>query len=65
MLWLMINLRESQYHPDSILILYNKVLECVSHMCDTYTNNFDTSHVAYPEIEWKNEEGLQVAISIF
>lgn len=45
--------------------LNNQVLECVSHMCDTYTNNFGTSHVAYTEIDTENEEGLELAISIF
>lgn len=61
----MVNLREMQYHLVGILILYNRVLECVSKMCDNYTNNFDTSHIMYPEIDPKNEEGLELAISIF
>ena len=56
------SLKETWYHPYGILILYYRVLECISHMCETYTNNFDTSHVAYLEIDPKNEEGLELAI---
>ena len=32
-----------------IIVLYNRVYECVSTMYTNYANNFDTSHVAYPE----------------
>ena len=32
-----------------IIMLYNRVYECVSTMYTDYTNNYDTSHVAYPE----------------
>lgn len=39
----------TQYNPMGIIILYNRVYECVSTMYTDYTNNFDTSHVAYPE----------------
>ena len=38
-----------QYSPMGIVILYNRVYECIRNMYTTYTNNFDTSHVAYPE----------------
>ena len=61
----MVSLKETQYHPIGILILYNRVLECISHMCETYNNNLYTSHVACPNIDPKNEEGLELALSIF
>ena len=38
-----------QYNPMGIIVLYNRVYECVSTMYNTYSNHFDTSHVAYPE----------------
>ena len=34
----------TQYNPMGIIILYNRVYECLSTMYTTYTNNFDTSH---------------------
>ena len=61
----MINLWETHYHPIGILIVYNRVLECISNMCDNYTNNFDMSHIAYPEIDPKNKEDLELAIFNF
>ena len=36
----------TQYNPMGIIILYNRVYECVSTMYTDYTNNYDTSHVA-------------------
>ena len=50
----MVNLRENQYHPLRILILYSRVLECISHMCDSFTKNFDTTCIAYLEVDPKN-----------
>ena len=37
------------YNPMGIIVLYNRVYECLSTMYTTYSNHFDTSHVAYPE----------------
>ena len=38
-----------QYNPIGVIVLYNRVYECISTMYTDYTNNYDTSHVAYPE----------------
>ena len=51
-----------QYSPMGIIILYNWVYECISNMYTTYTNNFDTSHVAYPEHMTTEEQLAEWAI---
>ena len=38
-----------QYQPMGIIVLYNRVYECISTMYTNYSNNYDMSHVAYPE----------------
>ena len=37
------------YNPMGNIIMYNRVYECVSTMYIEYTNNYDTSHIAYLE----------------
>ena len=39
----------TQYNPMGIIILYNRVYECLSTMYTEYSNTYDTSHVMYPE----------------
>ena len=39
----------TQYNPMGIIILYNRVYECLSTMYTDYSNKYDTLHVAYPE----------------
>lgn len=51
-----------QYSPMGIVILYNRVYECIQHMYTTYTNNFDTSHVAYPEHMTTEEQQAEWAV---
>ena len=45
-----------------IIILYNWVYECLSTMYTDYSNNFDTSHVAYPEGQTFEEMQAEWAI---
>ena len=45
-----------------IIILYNRVYECISTMYTDYTNIFDTSHVAYPENLTIEEQQAEWAI---
>ena len=45
-----------------IITLYNRVYECISTMYTTYTNNFDTSHVAYPKQMTAEEQSAEWAI---
>ena len=45
-----------------IIVLYNRVYECISTMYTTYTNNFDTSHVAYLEHMTAEEQSAEWAI---
>lgn len=51
-----------QYSPMGIIILYNWVYECISNMYTTYTNNFDTSHVAYLEHMTTEDQTAEWAI---
>ena len=45
-----------------IIILYNRVYECLSTMYTDYSNNYDTSHVAYPEGQTFEEMQAEWAI---
>ena len=51
-----------QYHPMGIIILLNRVYACISSMYTSYSNNYDTSHVAYPEIITSEEQQAEWAI---
>ena len=47
-----------------IIILYNRVYECISTMYTNYSNNNDTSHVAYPENLMVKEQEAEWAIFV-
>lgn len=51
-----------QYHPMGIIILFNRVYACLSSMYTSYSNNYDTSHVAYPELITSKEQQAEWAI---
>ena len=51
-----------QYSPISIIVLYNRVYECISTMYTNYSNNYGTSHVAYPEGLTAEEQQAEWAI---
>ena len=51
-----------QYHPMGITILFNRVYACISSMYTSYSNNYDTSHVAYPELITSEEQQAEWAI---
>ena len=51
-----------QYNPMGIIILYNRVYECISNMYTSYSNNYDTSHIAYPEHVMAEEQHAEWAI---
>ena len=51
-----------QYQPMGIIVLYNRVYECISTMYTNYTNNYDTSHVAYLEQLTTEEQQAEWAI---
>ena len=45
----LVDRNSANYAPLGIVVLYNRVYECISNMYTTYSNTYDTSHVAYPE----------------
>ena len=51
-----------QYQPMGIIVLFNRVYACISSMYTNYTNSYDTSHVAYPELITAEEQQAEWAI---
>ena len=51
-----------QYHPMGIIILFNRVYACISLMYTSYSNNYDTSHIAYLENITIEEQQAEWAI---
>ena len=54
----------TQYNPMGIIVLYNRVYECLSTMYIDYTNNYDTSHIAYPEEHTIKEQQAEWSIFV-
>ena len=48
--YLLVERQVVQYQPMGIIVLFNRVYACISSMYTNFTNSYDTSHVAYPEL---------------